>query len=50
MQLNIFIHEVYAKVGVPSQSEAVLYLRREASITRKYISFVISITLQTTSL
>ena len=37
---------MYAVVGAPSQSAAVLYLRREARITRKYSSFVVSIMLQ----
>ena len=38
MKLNILIHKMYAKVGVPSQSVAVLYLRRETINTRKYNS------------
>ena len=50
IQSNILIHEVYAEVGVPSQSAAVLYLRREASIARKYNSLVISMALQFISL
>ena len=49
-QISALINKMYAVVGVPSQPVAVLNFRREARITRKYSSFVISITLQLTSL
>ena len=41
---------MYTVVGVPSQSAAVLYLRRETRIARKYNSLVTSIKLQFTTL
>ena len=50
MKHNILIHEMYAVVGVPSQSAEVLYLIRETRNTRKYNSLVISIMLKLISL
>ena len=44
------MNQVYTVVGIPSQLAAVLNLRREAIINKKYISLIISMILQFTSL